>query len=116
MKTQNRKQKRLRRHQRIRAKVSGTAEIPRLSVFFSNRHLLVQLVDDIKNKTILSASDREIKKGLRPVEKAREAGRALAVKAIEKKIEKVVFDRGGYQYHGKVKALAEGAREGGLKF
>ncbi|MFH1462211.1 MAG: 50S ribosomal protein L18 [bacterium] len=110
-------EKRLRRHKRVRAKISGTKERPRLSVFRSSKHIYAQLVDDQRGKTLASASDKEIKikKGLK-VDKAKEVGKLIAEKAKGLKIEKVVFDRGGYQYHGRVKALAEGAREGELKF
>ena len=110
-------QKRYRRHKRIRSKIRGTAARPRLSVFRSLSHIYAQLVDDEKGKIIASASDLELKKSKKKkVEKAKEIGKLISKKALEKKIEKVVFDRGGYQYHGRVKALAEGAREGGLKF
>lgn len=109
---------RRRRHRRVRAKAHGTAKVPRLSVFRSAKHIYAQLIDDEKGKTLLSASERELKKskGLKKADKAKEVGRLIAKKALEEKIEKVVFDRGGYKYHGRVKALAEGAREGGLKF
>ncbi|MDP2664250.1 MAG: 50S ribosomal protein L18 [bacterium] len=106
------------RQRRIRAKISGTKERPRLSVFRSSSHIYAQLVDDSKGKTLASVKDLEIKKkGTKgKVELAREVGRLIAEKAKGLKIEKIVFDRGGYSYHGKVKALAEGAREGGLIF
>jgi large subunit ribosomal protein L18 len=107
---------RLRRHNRVRAKVSGTAEIPRLSVFRSNRGLYIQLIDDVAGITIACVTDAEIKTGKTKVEKAKEAGLIIARKAEEKKLKKVVFDRGGYQYHGRTQAVAEGAREGGLEF
>jgi len=109
---------RYRRHKRIRAKIFGTARRPRLCVFRSAKHIYTQLIDDEKGKTLAAASDQELKKGKkRPkTDKAREVGRLIAKKALAKKIEKVVFDRGGYVYHGRVKALAEGAREAGLKF
>jgi large subunit ribosomal protein L18 len=103
------------RHRRVRAKISGTAERPRLSVFRSNSHVFLQVIDDISGKTLISVSDLEVKKGV-PMEKAKNAGLAVAKLAKEKGIKKVVFDRGGYQYHGRVKAVAEGAREGGLEF
>jgi large subunit ribosomal protein L18 len=105
-----RQEKRYKRHKRVRAKVSGTAQVPRLSVFKSNKYIYAQLVDDDKGKTIVSA------KGKLNVEQAKKTGELIAKKAREKKIERVIFDRGGYKYHGKTKALAEGAREGGLKF
>ena len=111
------KQRKLRRQKRVRAKISGTDKKPRLCVFRSNKHIYVQLIDDIKKKTILSASDQKLKKGkMTKVDLAKEIGKLIAQKALEKKIEKVIFDRGPYKYHGRVKAVAEGAREGGLKF
>ncbi len=112
------REKKERRHRRIRAKISGTIERPRLCVFCSNKHTYGQLIDDEKGKTIISAKDTELKikgkKGKTAI--AFEVGKLIAEKAIKKKISKVVFDRGGYIYHGRVKALAEGAREGGLIF
>jgi large subunit ribosomal protein L18 len=111
-------QKKYRRHRRIRAKVKGTQERPRLSVFRSNQHIYVQLIDDSQAQTLVSCSDLKVKekKGLTKMEIAKEVGKSIAKKALEKKIKKVVFDRGGYKYHGRVKAVAEGAREGGLEF
>jgi large subunit ribosomal protein L18 len=106
---------RARRQKRIRAKVAGTADRPRLSVFKSNKFLYVQLIDDDKGNTLASGSTKEIK-GKTPVIAAKELGAEIAKKAGAKKITKVVFDRGGYIYTGKIKAVAEGAREGGLKF
>lgn len=107
-------------HKRIRAKISGTKEQPRLSVFRSNKHIFLQLIDDSSQKTLVSASDLKINppaggKGTK-TEIAKEVGKELAKLAKAKKIKKVVFDRGGYKYHGRVKASAEGAREGGLNF
>lgn len=107
---------RLTRHNRVRAKVSGTADAPRLNVFRSNKGLYLQLIDDVKGVTLLSVTEAEIKEGKTKVEKAKVAGRLMAKKAQEKDIKKVVFDRGGYQYHGRTQAVAEGAREGGLEF
>jgi large subunit ribosomal protein L18 len=110
-------EKRIKRHKSIRAKISGTAEKPRLCVFRSNTHIYAQLIDDSQKKTIISVKDIEI--DLKKKDKtfiAKEVGLLLAKKAIEKKIKEAVFDRGGYKYHGRVKSLAEGAREGGLKF
>ncbi|MFH1611831.1 MAG: 50S ribosomal protein L18 [bacterium] len=104
------------RHKRIRAKIIGKKSCPRLSVFRSNKHLDLQLIDDDQGKTIASVRDTEIEKKLNKKNLAKEAGKLIAQKAIDKKIEKVVFDRGGYRYHGRVKAVAEGAREAGLKF
>jgi len=111
-------QKKYRRHRRVRAKVMGTKECPRLSVFRSNQHIYAKLIDDSKGHTLASMGDFEVKKkkGLTKTQLAQEVGRTIAKKAIAKKIKKVVFDRGGYKYHGRVKAVAEGAREGGLKF
>ena len=107
---------RLRRHNRVRAKVSGTADVPRLNVFRSNRGLYIQLIDDVAGKTLLSVKDEEVKAGKTKVEKAKEAGKLVAEKAQKAGIKTVVFDRGGYQYHGRTQAVAEGAREGGLEF
>ena len=107
-------QKRIRRHNRVRAKVKGTAEMPRLCVFRSNQHITAQVIDDEKGKTIIFASDEKLKGN--KSQKAIEVGKAIAKLAQEKKISKVVFDRGGFNYHGRVKALADGAREGGLQF
>lgn len=104
-----------RRHNRIRAKISGTAAKPRLVVSRSLAHLYAQLIDDAAGKTLVSASDIMIKKGSK-MERAKAVGLEIAQKAMEQKIEMCVFDRSGYRYHGRVKALAEAAREGGLKF
>ena len=112
--------KRLRRHKRVRAKISGSSKRPRLCIFRSVKHIYAQLIDDDKGKTLVSASDLEIKKRTSSTKTkaniAKEVGKLIAKKSLEKKIEQVVFDRGGYLYHGRVKAIAEGAREGGLKF
>lgn len=112
------REKRYRRHKRVRAKIFGTKEEPRLCVFRSLNHIYAQLVDDEKGKTILSVDDGKMKKekAKGKIDIAKEVGKLVAEKAKGLKIEKVVFDRGGYQYHGRVKALADGAREGGLKF
>ena len=145
------RERKYRRHKRIRAKLFGTAKVPRLSVFRSAKHIYAQLIDDEKGVTLVAASDRELKKSKIPEGKpsasyvagknqksktqikkikikegqklltgkaafAYEIGKLIAKKALEKKIEKVVFDRRGYKYHGRVKAVSEGAREGGLKF
>lgn len=105
------------RHKRVRAKVIGTEQCPRLSVFCSNKHINLQLIDDSCGKTIVSVRDSEIKQTkLKKTEQGREAGKLIAAKALSKKIEKIIFDRGGYRYHGRVKAVAEGAREAGLNF
>lgn len=107
---------RLHRKRRVRAKIAGTAERPRLAVFRSLRNISAQVIDDTKGATLASIRLTEIKKAKNDVAGANEAGKMLAKKCLEKKIGRVVFDRSGYKYHGKVKALAEGAREGGLKF
>jgi large subunit ribosomal protein L18 len=108
---------RLRRHRRVRGKVSGTAERPRLAVFRSNRGVFAQLVDDEAGRTLASASWLDVRsfKGTK-TDQATEVGKALAAAARDAGITSCVFDRGGYLYHGRVKALAEGAREGGLEF
>jgi len=151
MKPKLKREKRFRRHKRVRAKISGTSERPRLCVFKSNKHIYAQLIDDEKGRTLAAASDQEIKKSktklpfveakvkkrtlsslpiktttkkskLKKIERtgkvaiAFEVGKLIAEKAIKNKIEKVIFDKAGYRYQGRVKALAEGAREGGLKF
>ena len=109
---------RLKRHKRVRSKISGTAERPRLNVFRSNTNIYAQLVDDINGVTLASASslDKEITGNGGNKEAAKEVGKLVAQRAADKGITDVVFDRGGYVYHGRVKELAEGAREGGLKF
>ena len=111
-------EKRLRRHKKVRAKIDGTAQSPRLSVFRSAKHIYAQLINDEKRKTLVVASDLELKKSknAKKSELAKEVGKLIAKKAKELKVEKILFDRGGYKYHGRVKALADGAREGGLKF
>jgi large subunit ribosomal protein L18 len=107
--------KRLKRRRRVRAKIRGTATRPRISVFRSNRGLLVQLVDDDLGHTIAAVQWTEDGlRDLKPIEQATEAGKRLAQRAKDAGVERAVFDRGGYQYHGRVKALAEGIREGGL--
>jgi large subunit ribosomal protein L18 len=108
-------QRRLRRRRRVRAKVVGTAARPRVSVFRSNRGIFAQLVDDEAGRTLASVQWTEPDlRDLEPMEQATQAGRLLAGRAKDAGIERAVFDRGGYQYHGRVKAFAEGAREGGL--
>lgn len=108
---------RLRRHRRVRGKISGTAECPRLDVFRSSKHIYAQIIDDISGKTLVAASTLE--KGFDGyggnAEAANKVGKAIAEKALKAGIKQVVFDRGGFVYHGRVKALAEGAREGGLE-
>jgi len=132
----DKKLKRRKRHRRVRAKIKGTNRIPRLCIFRSNKHIYAQLIDDEKGHTLVSASDLDIGKSKVKSPKlkvkkeltgkaavAYRVGQILAKKAMDllagkagKKFEKIVFDRGGYKYHGRVKALADGAREGGLKF
>lgn len=108
--------KRLRNRARIRKKLSGTKDIPRLSVFKSSKHIYVQLVDDVSQVTLLSSSSLKRPEKLKPLEIAKKIGEEVGQKAKEKKIKQIVFDRGGFIYHGRVKALAEGARSAGLKF
>ncbi len=108
--------KRDKRRTRVRSVVFGSAGRPRLSVFRSSSHIYAQLIDDENGKTLVSASSMEIKTTGKKSGVATEVGKLLATKALEKKVKEVVFDRGGFAYHGRVKALAEGAREGGLKF
>ncbi len=113
--TNTKKDQRERRHKRIRARVSGVSNKPRLSVYRSNKAIYAQIIDDDAGRTLVAEhSLKDTKKGTE--ETARTVGARLAKSAKEKKIETVVFDRGGFAYHGRVKALAEGAREGGLKF
>jgi len=110
--------KRIRRHKKIRMNMSGTKDRPRLFVFRSNQHIYAQLVDDDNAKILMSASDKDlkVKKGEKKADVAKDVGKLIAKKAMESKIEKVVFDRGGIVFHGRIKALADGAREGGLIF
>ncbi|MBZ9571847.1 50S ribosomal protein L18 [Patescibacteria group bacterium] len=145
MKTKIKREKKVRRHKRVRAKIWGTATRPRFCVFRSQKHIYVQLIDDEKGHILVATSDLELKKQKTKIKKATaspspsrqegspkakeikkpltrkvgiafEVGKLIAKKAFKKKIKKVVFDRGGYKYHGRTKAVAEGAREGGLKF
>ncbi len=109
-----RQELRYRRHLRIRKRVMGTAERPRLVIFRSLKHIYAQLVDDVSKKTVLTIGDGKLTG--KKAEKASEVGKALAAAAKEQGIAKVVFDRAGYRYHGRVKALADAAREGGLEF
>lgn len=108
---------RKKRHNRIRRKISGTAECPRLNVFRSSKNIYAQIIDDVEGVTLASAStlDNGVSEGTK-VEQAAQVGKLIAERALEKDIKQVVFDRGGYQYHGRVKALAEAARENGLEF
>jgi len=119
IKKTSRNESRIARHKRIRKKISGTKECPRMCIFRSNKQIYVQLIDDIAGNTILSASslDKDLAiKNSGNIEAAKLVGESIAKKAKKAKISKVVFDRGGYLYHGAVKALAESARENGLEF
>ncbi len=113
--------RRERRQRRVRAKIAGTLERPRLNVFRSARHIFAQLIDDSKGHTLVAAStlDEQVRSRAKETDKKAEAkavGKLLAERALAKGLKKVVFDRGGYQYHGRVQSLAEGSREGGLEF
>ena len=117
MTVQTKPQRRFRRRRRVRSKIRGSAERPRLSVFRSNRGVFAQLIDDDAARTVVSVAWTEPElKELGPMEQAKRAGEILAGRAKEAGVETCVFDRGGYQYPGRVRALAEGAREGGLSF
>ncbi len=116
MSTLTTREARRRRHRRVRGKVSGTAERPRLAVFRSNRGIFAQLIDDDAGRTLASASWLGLKQSGNKTDQASEVGKALAAAAAKAGISTCVFDRGGYLYHGRVKALAESAREGGLQF
>ena len=116
-----RRDSRLKRHRRIRKNLGGTSERPRLAVFRSHLHIYTQLVDDVSGQTIAGASSlspdvREAVSGKSKTEMSREVGKLIAKRAAEKGIKQVRFDRGGYRYHGRIKAVADGAREGGLEF
>jgi large subunit ribosomal protein L18 len=115
-KNKAKQQKNIRRHVRVRSKIAGTEACPRLSVFRSNKGMFLQLIDDVSQKTLVSANQTEIKKKAVKVELGKELGLLIAKKASALKITKVVFDRSAYKYHGRVKAVAEGARAGGLEF
>jgi large subunit ribosomal protein L18 len=109
--------RRLRRRRRVRAKIRGTADRPRLSVYRSNRGVFAQLIDDDTGRTIAAVNWTEpALRSMKPMDQAKKAGEEIAARAKQAGVETCVFDRGGYQYHGRVKALADGAREGGLKF
>lgn len=121
IKKEDRRESRIARHKRIRKKIYGTPERPRLSVFRSEKHIYAQIIDDTKGITLASAStvDKMLRDKLKKtwnVEAAKEVGKLLAERALAKGITQVVFDRGGFKYHGRVKALADAAREAGLKF
>ena len=109
---------RIKRHKRVRGKISGTAERPRLSVFRSESNIYAQIIDDVAGNTLVAASsvEKAFEGNGGNIEAAKKVGAMIAERALQKGIEEVVFDRGGYVYHGRVAALAEGAREGGLKF
>ncbi|OGN00336.1 MAG: 50S ribosomal protein L18 [Candidatus Yanofskybacteria bacterium RIFCSPHIGHO2_02_FULL_41_29] len=119
MKVKIKRENRMRRHNRVRAAVKGTSDRPRVSIFKSNRHVFIQFIDDTARKTILSSKITPAKKSKikgTKTEKVVEIAKILAKKAEEAGVKKVVFDRGGYKYHGRIKALADGLRAGGLKF
>ena len=115
MRSQAKREARLRRHRRVRRKVRGTAERPRLAVYRSNRHIYVQLIDDRAAATLAAASDAEIDAAKGKTDRAKQVGKLIADRAKGAGIERVVFDRGGRRFHGRVAAVAEGAREGGLQ-
>ena|ERR1043166_6251835 len=110
-----RSEKRTRRHMRVRRRVMGTPERPRLVVFRSLKHIYAQLVDDVANRTLMTVSSQTVGAG-RKTDKSSQVGKAIAEKARAAGVSRVVFDRAGYKYHGRVKAVADGAREGGLEF
>lgn len=114
----DKKKQRIKRQTRVRSKIKGTKDMPRLSVFRSNKFIYAQLIDDKNSKTIMAISEKHLDKttGLTKTERAKALGFLLAKKALDKKIKKVVFDRGSYAYHGRVSNVADAAREGGLKF
>ena len=116
MKTNIKTEKRARLHKKIRSRISGTAECPRLAVFRSNRYMYAQLIDDVLAVTVASASDISVDGKMTKVERATTVGKKLAEEAKKKNVTTVVFDRGGFSYRGRVQALAEGARAGGLIF
>ena len=116
MKTNIKTEKRARLHKKIRTRVSGTAERPRLCVFRSNRYMYAQLIDDVRGVTLASASDIALTDKVTKVKRAEAVGKKLAEEAKKNKITTVVFDRGGFSYRGRVAALAQGARDGGLSF
>jgi large subunit ribosomal protein L18 len=116
IKRQDRKVNRLKRHRRVRVHVAGTAQRPRLAVFRSLNHLYAQLIDDSASRTLAAASTVDLKAGGNSVTQAAEVGKAIAAKAKAAGVNAVVFDRGGFLYHGRIKALADAAREAGLEF
>jgi large subunit ribosomal protein L18 len=114
MNAQTKREARVRRHARVRKKIAGSPERPRLAVYRSNRHIYAQLIDDTRAVTVAQASDAEVK-GAGPTERAKKVGELLAGRAKDAGVDTAVFDRGGRRFHGRVAALAEGAREGGLQ-
>ncbi len=116
IKKESRNSMRIKRHNRIRKNLSGTKELPRLNVFRSNTNMYAQIIDDETGKTLVSTSSLELKLDKNNTETAKKVGESIAKKAKDAKITEVVFDRSGYLYHGRIKALAESAREAGLKF
>jgi large subunit ribosomal protein L18 len=116
MKTNTKTEKRVRLHKKIRSRVSGTGERPRLAVFRSNRYMYAQLIDDVKGITLVSASDLSVSDKINKVERAKTVGKTLADLAQKANITTVIFDRGGFSYRGRVQALADAAREAGLQF
>jgi len=121
IKREDRKRLRLMRHKRIRKRIYGTPEKPRLSVYRSEKHIYAQIIDDTKGRTLVTAStvEKPLRENLKKtwnIEAAKEVGKLVAERATEKGITEIVFDRGGYKYHGRIKALADAARESGLKF
>lgn len=116
IKKESRNVARVARHKRVRENLKGTGSIPRLNIFRSNQDIYAQIIDDEESKTLLSVSGKELKLKGNNIETAKKIGEAIAEKAIKAKIKKVVFDRGGYLYHGRIKALADAAREKGLEF
>ena len=115
MQTKQRSEGRIKRHRRVRKKIVGTAERPRLAVYRSNRHIYAQVIDDFAGRTIASASTLTLGDGGEPVERAKSVGKAVADAAKAAGVTRVTFDRGGFMYHGRISAVAEGAREGGLE-
>lgn len=116
IKKESRNSMRIKRHNRIRKNLSGTKELPRLNVFRSNTNMYAQIIDDGSGRTLVSTSSLELKLDKNNIETAKKVGESIAKKAKDAKITEVVFDRSGYLYHGRIKALAEAAREAGLKF
>lgn len=116
MESTNKLKRQNRRTLRARKKILGSKAHPRLSVFRSNKHIYAQIIDDVKGVTLASVSEKELESGANKTVRAQEIGKMIAEKAKKAKVSQVVFDRGSYRYHGRVKALAEGAREGGLNF